>query len=270
MFSKYQHSEIKVYERDIHLSATVSGVATRHDAPQSPQMPAKSYAQYCPVASALDVLGERWTLLIVRDLAPGPKRYTDLREGLPGIATDLLTARLRTLESAGFVARRELPRPAPAVVYELTDAGRRLTPVILALAEVGVEMLDAPKPTDHVAAERVVLFGLQRRFRPDASPALSESYQLQVDGQPFSVDVANGAAKVEPGVASHPAMTLTTDARTLVALGRRETNPDDALAAGSAQLEGERAAFDRFMDAFVPAPGQRGQAPAPAPAQGAS
>jgi DNA-binding HxlR family transcriptional regulator len=202
------------------------------------------------VASALDVLGERWTLLIVRDLALGPKRYTDLREGLPGIATDLLTARLRTLESAGFVARRELPRPAPAVVYELTDAGRRLTPVILALAEVGFEMLAAPKPTDSVAAERVVLLGLRRRFRPEANPGLSESYQLRVDGQPFGVDVANGAVRIESGVASNPAMTLTTDARTLVALGRGETTPDAALAAGSVQLEGERAAFDRFMDAF--------------------
>jgi DNA-binding HxlR family transcriptional regulator len=202
------------------------------------------------VASALDVLGERWTLLIVRDLALGPKRYTDLREGLPGIATDLLTARLRTLESAGYVARRELPRPAPAVVYELTDAGRRLTPVIVALAEVGFEMLEAPKPTDNVAAERVVLLGLRRRFRPEANPGLSESYQLRVDGQPFGVDVANGAVRIEPGVASNPAMTLTTDARTLVALGRGETTPDAALAAGGAQLEGERAAFDRFMDAF--------------------
>ena len=253
MFSKYQHSEIKVYARNIHLSATFSGVELTQE---KPQRPPKSYAQYCPVASALDVLGERWTLLIVRDLAIGPKRYTDLREGLPGIATDLLTARLRTLESAGFVARRELPRPAPAVVYELTDAGRRLTPVILALAEVGFEMLEAPKPTDHVAAERVVLFGLRRSFRPQANPDLSESYQLRVDDQPFSVDVANGAAKVEPGVASEPAMTLTTDARTLVALGRRETTPDDALAAGSVQLEGDRAALDRFTHAFVRVPAQ--------------
>ena len=245
-------------------------MAPRHDLQKSGQRASKSYAQYCPVASALDVLGERWTLLIVRDLAIGPKRYTDLREGLPGIATDLLTARLRTLESAGFVARRELPRPAPAVVYELTDAGRRLTPVILALAEVGFEMLAAPKPTDSVAAERVVLLGLRRRFRPEANPGLSESYQLRVDGQPFCVDVADGAAKVEPGVAPHPSMTLTTDARTLVALGRREASPDDALAAGSAQLEGDRAAFDRFIDAFMPVPGQPGQAPVPAPAHGAN
>lgn len=218
--------------------------------PSSSRAP-KSYDQYCPVARSLDVLGERWTLLIIRDLMTGPKRYTDLREGLPGIATDLLTARLRTLQAAALVARRELPRPAPATVYELTDAGHELTPVILALARVGYGMLGAPRPSDDVSAERVVLLGLRLGFRPDAFPQLTEAYQLLIEGQPFSVAVANGAAKIEPGVASNPAMTFTTDARTLVALGREETTLERALAAGSAQLEGDHAAFARFATAFV-------------------
>jgi DNA-binding HxlR family transcriptional regulator len=217
----------------------------------APSRAPKSYDQYCPVARSLDLLGERWTLLIVRDLMTGSKRYTDLREGLPGIATDLLTARLRTLEAAGLVARRELPRPAPATVYELTDAGRELTPVILALARVGYGMLGAPRPTDDVSAERVVLLGLRLGFRPDALPELTEAYQLYIDGQPFSVAVANGAAKLERGVASSPAMTFTTDARTLVALGRGETTLKRALANRSARLEGDRAAFARFAAAFV-------------------
>jgi DNA-binding HxlR family transcriptional regulator len=219
--------------------------------PRTRQRPPKSYGQYCPAAKALDVLGERWTLLIVRDLAMGPKRYTDLRDGLPGIATDLLTARLRTLESAGFVARRELPRPAPAVVYELTDAGRKLGPVILALAEVGLEMLGAPEPSDDVRAERVVMLGMRHSFRADAFPELAEAYQLRIDGEPFSVAVAGGEAEVKPGVAPDPAMTLTTDARTFVALRRGETSADRELAAGNLQLEGDRAAFDRFIGAFA-------------------
>jgi DNA-binding HxlR family transcriptional regulator len=225
---------------------------------ETQQRPAKSYAQYCGVARALDVLGERWTLLIVRDLAMGPRRYTDLREGLPGIATDLLTARLRTLEGAGFVARRELPRPAPAVVYELTDAGRELVPVIRALAEIGFGMLGAPKATDDVNAERVVLVGLRLGFRADAFPDLAETYELRIDDEPFSVAVANGSARVERGAASQPAMRLITDARTLVALGRRETDLDDVLAAGRARLEGDRDAFDRFAAAFGNAAGRRG------------
>lgn len=225
----------------------ISGVGTGQRTAGAP----KSYEQYCPVARALDVLGERWTLLIVRDLAMGPKRYTDLREGLPGIATDLLTARLRTLESAGFVARRELPRPAPAVVYELTDAGRKLAPVIIALAQVGLGFLDAPRPSDDVRAERVVLLGLRLGFRGEAFPELTETYELRIDGEPFSVIVAHGAVEIERGAASSPAMILTTDARTFVALRRREAAPDDALADGSAQLEGDRAALDRFIDAFA-------------------
>jgi DNA-binding HxlR family transcriptional regulator len=211
----------------------------------------RSYGQYCPAAKALDVLGERWTLLIVRDLAMGPKRYTDLRDGLPGIATDLLTARLRTLESAGFVARRELPRPAPAVVYELTDAGRKLEPVILALAQVGLEMLGPPEPSDHLSAERVVWLGIRHSFRADAFPELTETYQLRIDGEPFSVAVASGEADVKPGIAPDAAMTLMTDARTFVALRRGETTADEELAASKLQFEGDRAAFDRFTGAFA-------------------
>jgi DNA-binding HxlR family transcriptional regulator len=197
------------------------------------------------------VLGERWTLLIVRDLAMGPKRYTDLRDGLPGISTDLLSARLRTLESAGFVARRELPRPAPARVYELTDAGRKLEPVILALARVGLEMLGAPEPSDHLNAERAVMPGIRHSFRADAFPGLTETYQLRIDGEPFSVTVANGEADVKPGIAPDAAMTVVTDARTFVALRRGETTADEELAASKLQLDGDRAAFDRFIGGFV-------------------
>src|SRR5215216_5675527 len=135
----------------------------------------KRYAQYCSLAYALDVLGERWTLLVVRDLLMGPKRYTDLREGLPGIATDILTARLRTLEEAGFVRRRELPRPAPATVYELTDGGQRLAPVVAALGRVGLGLIGDPRPEEDVRAERLVL-ALRLTFRAEAFADLAETY----------------------------------------------------------------------------------------------
>src|ERR1700740_1181065 len=115
LYQVFQVSQPKFYpaRRYTGLADTISGMPAPSRAP-------KSYDQYCPVARSLDVLGERWTLLIVRDLMTGPKRYTDLRQGLPGIAPGLLTARLPTLEGAGLVARRELPRPAPATVSELT------------------------------------------------------------------------------------------------------------------------------------------------------
>jgi DNA-binding HxlR family transcriptional regulator len=91
----------------------------------------RRYHQFCPLAKALDVIGERWTLLIVRELLSGPKRYTDLRQGLPGLATDLLATRLRDLQQAGVIDRREVPPPTPATVYELTQRGLALGPAIL-------------------------------------------------------------------------------------------------------------------------------------------
>src|SRR5262245_50280779 len=112
----------------------------------------------------LDLVGERWTLLIVRDLLMGPKRYTDLRTGLPGIASDILTARLRTLQEAGFIRRRELPRPSPATVYELTDEGRELRHVVLALGRIGIATLGVPRRGEDVQAERIIV-GLRPSFR---------------------------------------------------------------------------------------------------------
>jgi DNA-binding HxlR family transcriptional regulator len=215
----------------------------------------KRYEQYCAVARTLDVVGERWTLLIVRDLLMGPKRYTDLRQGLPGIATDILTTRLRTLEAAGFVRRRELPRPAPATVYELTDAGqRRLAPALLVLGRVSMATLGSPKPGEDVRAERLVV-GLRVSFRPDAFADLTETYELTIDGETFTVGVAGGGVETRIGAASDPVMSLTTDTRTFAALLIRETSADDALADKGARLEGERAALDRFIEAFA-YPGQ--------------
>jgi DNA-binding HxlR family transcriptional regulator len=213
------------------------------------QTPRKSYEQYCPVARTLDVVGERWTLLIVRDLLMGPKRYTDLRAGLPGIATDLLTARLRTLEQAGFLRRRELPRPAPATVYELTEDGLQLRHAILALGQVGMATLAGPKPGEDVRVERIVL-GLRVSFRREEFADLIETYELTVDGEPFTVDVGNGAVDTRPGTASEPTIRLRTDADSFVALLTGELAAGDALADDRAALEGQRERLERFIEAF--------------------
>jgi DNA-binding HxlR family transcriptional regulator len=210
----------------------------------------KSYEQYCPVARTLDVVGERWTLPIVRDLLMGPKRYTDLRVGLPGIATDILTARLRTLEEAGFVRRRELPRPAPATVYELTEDGLQLRHAILALGQVGMVTLARPEPGEDVRPERLVL-ALRVSFRPEEFADLTETYELTIGGEPFTVDVSDGAVDTRPGTASNPAIRLRTDADTFVALLTGEVAADDALADDRAVLEGERKVLKRFVEAFT-------------------
>ena len=209
----------------------------------------KAYAQYCPVARALDVVGERWTLLVVRDLLMGPKRYTDLRDGLPGIATDILTARLRTLEQAGFVRRRELPRPAPATVYELTEDALQLRHAILALGRVGMSTLGGPEAGEDVRPERMVL-GLRISFRRDEFAELTETYELTIDGEPFTVDVGAGTVDTRPGTASSPAMRLRTDADTFIALLTGELAPAVALADDRAALEGDREVLERFIKAF--------------------
>ena len=112
----------------------------------------RSYGQYCTVARALDVVGERWTLLLVRELSTGPKRFKDLLEGLPGIATNLLAARLKTLEGEGIVRRATLPPPAGSNVYELTELGGSLEPVIVALSRWGARLLDAPREEEDLRA----------------------------------------------------------------------------------------------------------------------
>jgi DNA-binding HxlR family transcriptional regulator len=205
----------------------------------------RTYREYCAIARSLDLLGQRWTLLIVRDLFLGAQRYTDLQAGLPGIASDILTARLRTLEELGLVRRRELPPPAPASVYELTEAGRGLGPVIRALGELGLKLLDEPAPGQPINPGPVVM-SLNLTFRPDVLPDLVETYGLEIDGQAFTVAVERGTVRTERGAPPSPDATFITDARTLVALVHGETTGDERLA-----VEGDRAALDRFAAAFA-------------------
>ncbi|POX41479.1 transcriptional regulator [Streptomyces sp. Ru73] len=115
-------------------------------------MPRRSYDQYCPVARALDTVGDRWTLLIVRELLAGARRYTDLHADLPGVSTDMLAGRLKDMERDGLTVRRRLDPPAAAHVYELTPRGRALLPVLTALADWGAPELGAPGPTDAMRA----------------------------------------------------------------------------------------------------------------------
>lgn len=210
----------------------------------------RAYREYCAIARSLDLLGQRWTLLIVRDLFLGPLRYSDLQAGLPGIATDILTARLRTLEESGLVRRRELPPPAPATVYELTEAGRELGPVIRALGEVGLTLLDGPAPGQPVNPSPVVM-ALNLTFRADEARGLTETYGLQLEGRCFTVAVDDGAVRTERGAPASPAATFRTNPRTLVGLLRGETTASAAEADGALEVAGDRAALGRFAALFL-------------------
>ena len=140
----------------------------------------RSYDQYCGLAAALDLLGERWTVLIIRDLLMGPKRFTDLLDRLPGIGTGLLSQRLRELEDAGVIEKTTLPPPAASTVYQLTPDGDALRPALLQLARWGMRRLDDPQPGQRLDVESLTL-GLSARLDRKAADGLDGSYGLVLD-----------------------------------------------------------------------------------------
>jgi DNA-binding HxlR family transcriptional regulator len=210
----------------------------------------RSYDQWCAVARSLDIVGERWTLLIVRDLLVGPKRYKDLLEGLPGIGTNLLAQRLRELEASGVIERATLPPPAGVTVYRLTEKGMGLEPAIFALGRWGFEYLPRhPRPGDAMLPDPFFI-SLRAAFDPNAIPGLDERYAFRVGDRVYEVVVAEGKCVTREGVTGQPAATFTSDAGTLFALRRREVTPKQALASGKVRVEGDPRALDRFVAAF--------------------
>jgi DNA-binding HxlR family transcriptional regulator/putative sterol carrier protein len=222
----------------------------------------RSYSQFCPAARALDVVGERWTLLIVRDLLLGAKRYTDLQEGLPGIGPNVLADRLRSLEGAGLIARRRLPPPAASTVYELTELGRALRPVLEALFQWGLRVIDAPSSTDTVKAS-YWLPAIESAARADALPAeANDTYEFRVGDEVISVTARQNHIEVHQGPAGFPDLVLHTDPATFVALGRGELTPLAAISAGTLTVEGDPDAAERCAMVFA-APDRPAATPVP-------
>src|SRR5919201_4149161 len=156
----------------------------------------RSYDQFCPLAYALDVIGERWTLLIVRELLAGPQRFKDLMDGLPGISTNLLSDRLRTLEQQGILRRRVLPRPAGSTVYELTPSGPALEPAVLELGRWGSRLL--PASLEGVALPSVgsCALGIKAFFRPEQAQGVNETYELHLGNETLQVRIDDGDLQV--------------------------------------------------------------------------
>src|SRR2546430_3743322 len=161
-------------------------------------MPEHRYLQYCALARTLDVAGDRWTLLIVRELTPGPRRFTDLIDGLPGISRKLLTERLRALERDGIIARRELPPPAARQVYELTDDGRDLATAMAPLIAWGARRIGDRKPGETFRARwpAVAMVALADR---EAAQGGSEAYQYLLGDPAFHFTVARGPIQLPAG-----------------------------------------------------------------------
>ncbi len=206
----------------------------------------KSYRQFCGLARALDVVGERWTLLVVRNLLLGPKRYGDLLAQLPGITTNLLAKRLREMSAAGLVVRTQLPAPANVAVYELTDTGRALEPAIMALAGWGGRYMDAPRKDDTLEIGWGLL-SLKRRYRSGAVL----SAELRIDERIFSLDLEAEGLRVEerPFPRAELVLAGTTDAfRTFFFRGPPTT--ERLRASGITVLRGDEAMLVRFVSRF--------------------
>ncbi|MDQ4065700.1 MAG: winged helix-turn-helix transcriptional regulator [Actinomycetota bacterium] len=207
------------------------------------------YAQYCALARATEIVGNRWTLLIVRELRPGPRRFTDLLEGLPGISRKLLSERLRELERDGIVARRELPPPIARQVYELTDDGRDLAAAAAPLMAWGVRRLGERRPGEFLSprASSVAMVGLADR---DASRGVRETYQYIVGEQAFYFIVDDGWIEVRDGRAEDPAVVVTTDEDTWADLASGKTKTSSAIATGSLTVAGDAQAYERLRKIF--------------------
>jgi DNA-binding HxlR family transcriptional regulator len=211
----------------------------------------RSYGDPCGIARALDLLGERWAFLVIRELILGPKRFTDLRTGLPNVTPDVLAQRLRDLEDAGVVRRDTLPPPASARVYELTEWGHEIEPVVLALGQWGSR---APFPREHgpLGTDAFVI-ALKTLFDPSAAAGVSASISLRLDGQTFRARVTGRRFELERGSAEQPDAVIETDPASLSAVlwhGRRLSG---ARNANNLKIRGSLPVVERFLKLF-PAP----------------
>jgi DNA-binding HxlR family transcriptional regulator len=208
----------------------------------SPSEAGRSYGQFCGLARALDLVGERWAFLVVRELALGPKRFKDLLDGLPGVSTNVLASRLRQLERDGIVQRRILPAPAGSSVYELTEYGRELEPAMLALGRWGARSL-GPRG-ERVLRSHWLALALKGMFRPAAADGRARTYEVRLPDGSFVARIRRRALDVTPGAAEDADLVLETDDDGLVAL----------LMTGSTEgvrvVEGAASELDRFVELF--------------------
>ena len=210
-------------------------------------MDGRTYGDPCGVARALDAVGERWALLVVRELLLGPKRFTDLHRGLGGASQNVLSQRLRELEAAGVVRKRKLGPPAGAWVYELTERGAELEPILVELGRWGRDRAIA---TDAELSVDALMLALRTTFDPATAGDLEATIDLRLDDDRFEVAVADGRLAVTRGSAEDADATIQTDAPTLrdLAFGRRRLG--EATAAGAVRVEGDSAALRRLLEAF--------------------
>jgi DNA-binding HxlR family transcriptional regulator len=213
----------------------------------------RRYDEGCAVAHALDLIGERWALLIVRELLLGPKRFTDLRAGMAGASADVLAQRLREMSESGIVRRKKLPPPAASEVYELTAWGADLELVVTHLGRWGSRSPSLDPAADS-SVDSLVL-SLRALFNPQAAQGFNATIALRINDNAFIVVIADGELKVARGEAEQSTATLDTDRSTLASLLYGGRSLDGAVGAGEAAIGGQSAEIARFLGLFpLPAP----------------
>ena len=220
-------------------------------------MSERTYNQFCPIAHALDLVGDRWTLLVVRNLFLGPKRFSDLLRGLPGIGTNILTARLKALEGSGLVRSRYLPPPAASSVYELTETGRGLEGVMTALALWGAQSLGAPQAGQTYSPDSMGLIVYLLFKQAAAAGPLAGPFAVRVEGKDFSanfgVTVQGQSITVEPQAPAAPRLSLRAGLPALGALATGQISLREAQRKGLVKLEGPAGETAAFLAGFATA-----------------
>ena len=210
----------------------------------------RSYAQRCGIAGALDVVGERWAALVIRDLLVGPLRFGDLLAGLPGIGSNTLTARLKQLEAAGVVARRPVPLPDRGTVYELTGYGRELEPVLLALGRWGERRM-ALLPAAATSRSRwlaVAMLAFRAPGKPVDHPL---TWLLRLDDGPYTVHAESDLLTVTAGETATADLTIAVGDQTWYALLTRRLRPAAAITQGLLTVHGDRRLLRVLLDRFM-------------------
>ncbi|MFF0778330.1 winged helix-turn-helix transcriptional regulator [Streptomyces sp. NPDC003720] len=213
-------------------------------------MATREYGQFCGLARAMEVLGERWAVLIVRNLLSGPQRYTDLRNGLPAIPTNILSTRLKQLEESGLAIRRALPHPERAVVYELTDCGRDLEPALIALGRWGARTMTEPRPGEVITAESVAM-SFRTAYRPEAAQGATVGFEVRLGEFTINLQITGGVLTV--GLGAHPAPDLVVErlsGHPVRELMSGSKAPDEVLSDGSVRVEGDPVLLRRFAELF--------------------
>jgi DNA-binding HxlR family transcriptional regulator len=210
---------------------------------------ARTYNEACGIPRALDRIGERWALMVVRELVLGPKRFTDIKNGLPGASPNVLAQRLKELEQSGVVRRRKLPPPAAVQVYELTEWGAELEVVLKELGRWGARAPRAPEGTG--MSFDAHLLSLKTLFDPDKAGDFHASIELRLGEETFRAEVADGALDLQRGTMTAPDAVIESDALTLLFVCQGRKSLEEAIRFGDMTVEGDRGVVERFVTLFT-------------------